>query len=97
MTRFALGSDSGRPYGRVRVSLIKLAVRTNRPVYGFRVPPSKSIHILGHDLPLLAASFGLDFSEGVRADVIQEVGISEARPIIQRQIDALDQNQRSLK
>jgi hypothetical protein len=87
--RFALGTDSGRPYGRVRESLIKLAIRTNRPVVGLRVRPSRRIRFLGHDLPLSGSSFHLRVTEAVSPESLRALTLSDAREIVQRKIDVI--------
>jgi len=53
--RFALATDSGGPYGRVRPSLLKLSLANERPLVAMGAMFSRSIKIHQHEIPLPGA------------------------------------------
>ncbi len=88
-TRLAMGTDSGRPYGRVRESLVKLAATSRRPVVGMRIRPSRSVSLFGHDLPLPGSSFQMQLSKIVKAEELIRLGVVQGHRLLQDAIDAV--------
>lgn len=49
---FAIRTDSGGPYGKVRTSVVRLALEANRPIVCIRQSTDRYFTLLGHYMPL---------------------------------------------
>lgn len=86
---FALRTDAGGPYGRVRPSLVTLALGTARPLVAARQLADRATKVRGHWVPLPGARITTHVSEPIEARVLAALTPAEARDLLQREIDAL--------
>lgn len=84
--RLALATDSGGPYGKVKKSLLNLALETQRSLVGIGASFSKEIKIFSHRLPVPGAR--------LRFRVLLPIPIEELKGM--PEADALDRLQKAL-
>jgi hypothetical protein len=87
--RVLIRTDSGRPYGRVRASLVDIAVATGRPVVPFVQVADRSVTIAEHTVPLPGAQIRSAFGAAIAAATLGAMDRDEARALLQRRIDEL--------
>lgn len=88
--RFALRTDAGGPYGKVRGSLVDMALATGRPLVGMRQLADRSTRVLRHVVPLPGARIRTRLTRIISAAELAACSREEARAILQTAIDALD-------
>lgn len=84
---FFIRTDAGGPYGKVRPSMARLAVLTDRPLVAFRQRPSHYVRLGGHYFPLPFARVSTCFSHALPAQQFVDLGKEEAQRRLQALID----------
>ncbi len=87
--RFALRTDAGGPYGRVRASLVDMAIASDRPVVVVRQCADRTTHVRGHALPLPGAQVKSRVSRAVDPSSLRLLDREGGRELLQRLLDEL--------
>lgn len=86
---FALRTDSGGPYRKVRTSIVRLALQTNRPVICLRQTASKAVVLHQHLFPLPFSTVNVSISEPISVETLQCLTLEEATALVQRTMDSI--------
>jgi hypothetical protein len=87
--RFILRTDAGGPYGRVRKSLVEMALATHRPLVPMRQVASRSLIVFGHHIPLPGATIETRIGAPIEPHTLTALGIEGATRLLQARIDEL--------
>ena len=88
-TPFGILTDAGGPYGRVRESIVDLALASNRPVVALRTRYSRLIALGVHRLPLPLGSLEAKFSEIISVEKLKSMSRDAARDYLQKRIEEI--------
>ena len=86
---FYVRTDAGGPYGRVRASIVEMALATGRSVVCLRQQASRTTTVIGHAVPLPGALTETRVSPPVTAAELQTLGRDQARDHLQSLMDGL--------
>ncbi len=84
--QMVIATDSGGPYGRVRESLVTMALQTNRPLCGAKLTFTHSITLFSHHFPLPFSTATLKFTPIMH---LGDKDISVLRDELQKEMDAI--------
>ena len=84
-----IGTDSGKPYFKVRKSLVEMAVSLDRPVVAVRLSASLSCVLGNHSFPLPFATVASITSRVITAAELRAIGIDLGVELIQGEMDTL--------
>jgi hypothetical protein len=87
--RFALRTDAGGPYGKVRASLVDMALATGRPLVGMRQVADRATRLLQHVVPLPGATIRTRLTRAITVDELRALSRNDARELLQRELDAI--------
>lgn len=85
-------TDSGKPYGRVRASLIDLATATGRPLVPVSQWADGYVTIAEHTVPLRNACVTTAFGEPISPEELKGLDREAARELLQNRLDTLSEN-----
>lgn len=86
--RFGIGADPGGPYGKVRPSLARLAVRSGRPLVPVRCRATRRLH-LGTQWPLPGTEIAISVGEPLVAERLEALAPGPCLALLQTSIDRL--------
>lgn len=86
---FAIRTDSGGPYERVRTSVVKMAIQANRPIVCIRQSADRSWRFWDHFFPKPFASVITRVSAPISAQTLRPLSVEEATAQIQLVMDSL--------
>ncbi|MBI4403537.1 MAG: hypothetical protein HY537_05220, partial [Deltaproteobacteria bacterium] len=81
--RLMVLSDSGGPYKKMRGSLVKLAVQTERPLIALKMKVDRFRTIHHHKIPLFGATIQPVFSRPIHPGELRELSKEAALRIVQ--------------
>jgi hypothetical protein len=87
--RFALRTDAGGPYGKVRASLVELAIASGRPVVGVRQFADRAVRVRGHVVPRPGATITTHIGRAVEPAELDALGKEAGRERLQRAMDEI--------
>lgn len=86
-TRFGLATDSGGPYGKIRPSLLKLALNSNRPLVAIKMRAKHGYRIFRHEFPWPFSVLTTQISEPINPDQLKQIPEREALTLLQAKFD----------
>lgn len=82
-------TDSGKPYGKVRASLLDLAAATGRPLVPVVQKADRFLTLFEHAIPLRSAQITTYFGGAIPAEALAGLDREQARELLQNNIDVL--------
>lgn len=87
--RFFLRTDAGGPYGRVRASLVDMALAANKPLVPLRQFATRHKTFKHHQIPLAGAQIHVCTGEPLWPEDLTKLPREEARAMLQKSMDSL--------
>jgi hypothetical protein len=87
--QFAIRTDAGGPYGKVRASLVDMSLATDRPLVAIRQRSSRALTIRQHHVPLPFSRVTTAISAPIYPDELRGRAREDARQRLQAAIDGL--------
>lgn len=87
--RFYIFTDSGKPYGRVRESLVDLAIESGRPLVPLRHIAEKRRLVNGHQVPLPGTEVRTFVGQEISHARLKKLKSAERVHLLQGEIDRL--------